>query len=155
MRKPPKNRWFFLSGDASPESYGGMWARLTDHDVWLVRVENAQDVLGDADAENVDGPFCVTIGGFDLHNLEHDPDVSRAVDYIDAHEALATAHPSWRPLIIAEALFQYGRGVTDDCWTDTGGVAAAFAPQKQVESFSRRAFRQAERDWKQATQPNR
>lgn len=154
MKKPPKNRWFFLSGDVSPESHGGMWVRLTDHDVELVRVENAQDMLGE-EAADVDGPFFVTTGGFELSELDTHSEKNRAIASIGCEDHLKDAEPAWRPLIIAEALFRYGCGVTDDAWGDTSDVARAFAPQKQVDGFSRRAFRQAARDWKRATQPNK
>lgn len=139
-----RNRWFFLSGDGSPELYGGRWARVSDHDIELIKIENAQELCG---REVDEGPFCVTTGGFTFEEIEAHPELQKALEFVDVKDALEAADPEWKPLVKAEALFEYGCGVTDSVWADTDAIKAEFG-NKRVERFIVRDFRAAERRWK-------
>lgn len=141
--KIPTFDWKQIGGDMSADKYGGTIAEADGDHIELLKIQPVRDSIGEGEAKDVGHPFWTREAWFDLADLDPSgsgaKDVKSALQSIgvsvrdgelvtDQGDILGEGKPEIRALVIAEALFDYGRG-------DEGpaGWSQDIYPERMVE----------------------
>jgi hypothetical protein len=113
--KLEKFAWKQIGGDINPGSYGGTIAQSDGATIEVRVIQPTREYIGDKEAPDVGFPFWSTVGCYDLADLDVDRnEVVSAMGFVGlTAETLLDLHPAERAIAIAEALADYGDGISE------------------------------------------
>lgn len=102
--------WKQIGGDMNPGTYGALIAKCEGDYIEVVEIQPVREFMGDSEAKEIGYPFWSKEACYDASDLDpSNDDVVQALKCCDI-DLSDYSDEDIHPLIIAEALMQYGCG---------------------------------------------